>query len=206
MKRERTPERKVDRENRKRFSWWRLKKVSVKDRSGSARGKYSEGERERRGGNSWGSICKGGASNVLRLPGNVMKEISRAFKNVPVQRDKKPKRRNGNINKEAAVRFEHVETGKTWKEAKLHEPQRQIYWKKAGEANGYWTSAAEDPWCVAPRIPEVDWIFAHECFKLYESAGSQKRVPKGFRGTAKISRSKLTYRIIHGLYKVYGRV
>lgn len=36
-----------------------------------------------------------------------------AFKNVPVQRDKKPKRRNGNINKEAAVRFEHVETGKT---------------------------------------------------------------------------------------------
>ena len=125
---------------------------------------------------------------------------------MPVQRDKKPKRRNGNINKEAAVRFEHVETGKTWKEAKLHEPQRQIYWKKAGEANGYWTSAAEDPWCVAPRIPEVDWIFAHECFKLYDSAGSQKRVPKGFRGTAKISRSKLTYRIIHGLYKVYGRV
>uniref|UniRef100_UPI001C2BDD5A hypothetical protein n=1 Tax=Campylobacter lari TaxID=201 RepID=UPI001C2BDD5A len=43
---------KVDRENRKRFSWWRLKKVSVKDRSSSARGKYSEGERERRGGNS----------------------------------------------------------------------------------------------------------------------------------------------------------
>lgn len=120
---------------------------------------------------------------------------------MPVQRDKKPKRRNGNINKEAAVRFEHVETGKTWKEAKLHEPQRQIYWKKAGEANGYWTSAAEDPWCVAPRIPEVDWIFAHECFKLYESAGSQKRVPKGFRGTAKISRSKLTYRIIHGCTK-----
>ena len=80
MKRERTPERKVDRENRKRFSWWRLKKVSVKDRSGSARGKYSEGERERRGGNSQGSICKGGASNVLRLPGNVMKEISRLLR------------------------------------------------------------------------------------------------------------------------------
>ena len=46
MKRERTPERKVDRENRKRFSWWRLKKVSVKDRSGSARGKvFRRGEK-----------------------------------------------------------------------------------------------------------------------------------------------------------------
>ena len=31
---------------------------------------------------------------------------------MPVQRDKKLKRRNGNINKEAAVRFEHVETAK----------------------------------------------------------------------------------------------
>lgn len=43
MKRERTPERKVDREDRERFSWWRLKKVSVKDRSGSARGNIPKG-------------------------------------------------------------------------------------------------------------------------------------------------------------------
>ena len=62
------------------------------------------------------------------------------------------------------------------------------------------------PMATEPQQQKIRGALHTSVSSFMKARDRKSESQKGFRGTAKISRSKLTYRIIHGLYKVYGRV